>query len=127
MTARFVATTAATTTQDDVVLTGVAAEEPSTYLTFQRSRPVGAAEDWGVHIEFRDQRNSGYDRVRHCSLEHDLLRVELTAPVDWENKYTCVEVELRVSAREWDDLAQGLRQVFAGREHLLSVQRGQPS
>jgi hypothetical protein len=81
MVAEFIATE--TGTEDDVhfITTGVARSDPPHYLMFSRSLPFGSDEDWGVEIEFDDQINSGYRKIRTCSLSPDRLLVELKEPI----------------------------------------------
>ena len=121
MVVEFIATE--TGTEDDVyfITTGVARSDPSHYLMFSRSLPIGGDEDWGVHFEFDDQINSGHEKIRTCSLSPDRLRVELIEPIGRAKQYTAFDVVLRLSESDLNSLAIGLRRVFAGHEEMLSI------
>ena len=116
----FVATEADSQEESEVALAGVASHEH--YLTFQRALPVGCDEDWGIHVEFDDQINSGYEKIARCYLSRALLRVEFTEPIDGQKKYSEAEIELQLTDAQFQSLAGGLRRVFAQREELLSVE-----
>lgn len=118
---RFAATEAGSEQEKDLVIVGVAGN--GHYFTFQRSLPVSGTEDWGIHVEFDDQSNSGYEKIGSCRLTRSRLRVELVEPIDWQSPYKMAEIELQVSDSEYYSLAGGLRSVFAQREQLLSVDR----
>ena len=127
MTATFTATEAAVSADEEGFLfagVGRCGTKPWQYLNFQRGLPIGGADDEGVHLEYNDQVNSGYDKIKTCLLARERLRVELTEPIDSEGKYTAVDVELRLGEDAWVLLADGLRKIFAGREAALDVRDG---
>jgi hypothetical protein len=115
----FVAREAGSEANEEFVIVGVACE--GHYLNFQRSLPIGSEDDWGVHIEFDDQINSGYKKVKSCLLSRRQLRVEFTEAIDWKKQYPVAEIELQISDSEYVSLTDGLKAVFAQHEELLSV------
>jgi hypothetical protein len=123
----FTATKAYSGDDDETfIIAGVASRrEPPQYLNFQRSIKSGNGEDGGIHLEFDDQINSGHDKIAACSLRRGTLRVDLIEPIDRENKYGGMEIDLRVGDAEWQSLAAALRKIFAGREAILDVEGDQ--
>lgn len=120
---KFTAIEAYTDEEENLLIAGVASDrDPPQYLTFQRTFPFGGDEDWGIHIEFEDQINSGYRKVQACSLRRGTLRVDLVEPIDWEKKYSGIEIRLQVGDTEWKSLATALGRIFTGFETLLDVE-----
>jgi hypothetical protein len=117
---QFVATQAGSEDEGEFIVAQVACHE--NYLTFQRCLPFGSDEDWGIHVEFDDQINSGYEKVARCTLSRKCLQVAFTEPIDWQKKYTEVEIELQLTDADFESFAFGLQRVFSDREELLSVE-----
>lgn len=105
---------------DDLVIAGLAND--GHYLNFQRSLSVDGRDDWGIHVEFDAQGNSGYEKIKSCSLSRQWLRIEFTEPFDWQSLFGFAEIELQISDAEYSDFADGLRAVFAHRVQLLAIQ-----
>jgi hypothetical protein len=107
----FTATEARTDEDYGVVYTGVRAGDE--YLLFSRGLDdEDEEEDWGVHLEYRDQINGGYDCVKACTLGRDSLDVELTKPIDRRKEIGGFRVALALSGEQWESLAAGLKKVF---------------
>jgi hypothetical protein len=117
---KFVAMEGGSETDEEFVIAGMACD--GHFLNFQRSLPIGSEDDWGVHIEFDDQINSGYEKVKSCNLSRERLRVEFTEPIDRQKRYLVAEIELQISDPEYDSFTDELRTVFAQHEHLLTIQ-----
>ena len=66
MIVEFIATETGTEHTEHYIATGVARSDPPHYLMFSRSLPIGDDEDWGIEIEFDDQINSGYEKIKSC-------------------------------------------------------------
>ena len=122
MIAHFIATEAGTTVEESFLATGVRSTDPPHYLLFSRWRPIGHEEDWSIELEFDDQINSNYDKIKRCSLRRDRLHVELIEPIDHQKQFTVFDVELRIGDAEWNQLRDGLRYVFTGRADSLSIE-----
>jgi hypothetical protein len=122
---KFVATQASTDEQDEFIVTGVASADGSAYLTFQRSLPIGGKEDWGVHIEYADQINSGYAKIARCLLGRHRLQVDLTEPIDPPKTYHGLDVELRICDADWAALAR-LQRVFTGHDAVFAAEDPTP-
>jgi hypothetical protein len=64
-------------------LSGTDPEGDEHYLNLQRDSEAGDPnEDWGVYVEFDDQINGGYNRVKGCRLTRALLVVELAGQLE---------------------------------------------
>ena len=117
---RFAANQACCLEERAFVLAGVAGE--GHYLNFQRSLPIGSDEDWGIHVEFDDQINSGYEKTARCSLSPTSLQVEFSEPIGGKQEYAEAEIALRLAHSEWQLLVHGLGMVFVENERLLVIQ-----
>jgi hypothetical protein len=122
MIAKFTATETSTYEEDGFLVSGVACRESDHCLMFSKSLPIGDEENWGVEVEFNDQSNCGYDKIKRCSLGRGTLRVDLSEPIDQAMKYIGFEIELRVSDSEWSTLATSLRRVFGQPEDILILE-----
>jgi hypothetical protein len=121
MLAEFIATETGTERNEHFITTGVACSDPPHFLMFSRFLPIGGNEDWGIEIEFDDQINSGYGMIKSCSLSSGCLRVDLSNSIGRERQYDGFDIALQLSVPDWTSFVTGLRMVFTGQEHLLSV------
>ena len=118
---RFIATQVSACEEAGAFIVGVADQEATEYFMFQRSLPGEDNEDWGIYVELNDQVNSAYDTVSTCVLARERLRVELSKPLDQAGIFRVFEIELRIADPQRDMLADGLRQVFAQKEEILTI------
>src|SRR5262249_39344054 len=88
------------------------------YLTFQRD-PEGAAEDWGVYLEYDDPANGGYGCVAACWLSKDLLSVDLGRQLGRLASVEGLDLPLYLGPEAFATLHEGLQRVFWGEAHLL--------
>jgi hypothetical protein len=116
----FTATQAGIDEDEDALVAGVATADSECYVTFQRDAK-DSSEDWGVHFEFNDQINSGYECIRHCTLSRCRLHVELARPIDRQKRIVNVDVELQISDADFDTFVVMLRRIFRQRDSLLKV------
>jgi hypothetical protein len=106
----FTADETGTAEMDGVVTTGV--RVGGEYLMFSRGLDDEEMEDWGVHLEYRDQINGGYDCIKACVLDRNHLDVELSKPIDRRKEIEGFHVALALSGEQWESLAAGLKKVF---------------
>jgi hypothetical protein len=114
----FTATEAGADEDEYALVAGVACGDQ--YVTFQRVAE-GCNDDWGIHFGFSDQINGDYECIRQCTLSRNRLRVELTRPIDWQNRISTVDVELDVPDEDFKQFVELLRRIFRGRESLLAI------
>lgn len=121
MIAKLLATEVSTEEADGAVHAALRCQEPHQYLMFERSGTIGDSEDWGIYFEYKDQINSGYNKIKRCTLRRDRLDVQLIGPIDRRKQYDAFEVELRIGRPEWESFALGLRRIFTGHEDILDI------
>jgi hypothetical protein len=107
----FDATQVALSVTDDAVVCGVT--NGSQYLIFQRATER-CTEEWGVHLEYSDQLNSGYRCVASCRLGWRMLSIDLSAQLGSLEGVDGFDVPLSVDTESFERLASGLHQVFRG-------------
>ena len=92
------------------------------YLNLHRS-PEGTdpEEDWGIHLEFDSQGNSGYGCLSLCRLSRQLLAVELSKPLgQWHPEVEGFDVTLdEISDETYQELRSNLPRAFRGFEGQL--------
>jgi hypothetical protein len=115
----FRATKSAFEVTDYALICGVA-DEGETYLTFQRA-PEGMEEDDGVYIEYSDQINSGYQKIRRCTLARGQFSVDLVQPFRKLPDIDGFDVELDIKDADYAQLRVGLQRIFRGQLHVLTV------
>jgi hypothetical protein len=98
---------------DELIVVNICCRKPAQTVTLQRSLPIGE-DDWGIYVEYNGQRNSAFDKIAHCTLEHDRLTLELVEPIGHGPRYIGFEVKLGIAPLKWTALAAGLQQIFAG-------------
>jgi hypothetical protein len=94
-------------------LAGVDADGGEHYLNLQRSSEGGPAEeDWGVHLEFDDQINGEYGRVREWRLSRDQLAVDLSQQLGTMAGVGGFDVALAIDDRAFEQIRAGLLRIF---------------
>jgi hypothetical protein len=93
------------------------------YLNIQRGfEGEDPAEDWGVHCEFDGQGNGAYNCLRRFRLTSTTLEVEFLHPLDSQEKYTGVSVDLSgLDAETLAAMRGGLPRIFRGTEGILEL------
>jgi hypothetical protein len=101
---------------------GVDADGAVHYLNFQRS-PEGTAadEDWGVCVEYDDQTNGEYGRVRACRLSRDLLSVDLAQQLGSLVGVDGFDVALAIDEMSYERIWTGFPRVFRDHAGLLLI------
>src|SRR5437868_15128672 len=103
---------------DDVLicgLTGADSAGTEHYLNFQRApKADDAGEDWGVHLEFDDQGNSGYGCVRECRLGRDRLSVDLSKQLGSLVGIQGFDVVLEIDDAAYEQIRTGMPGIFRG-------------
>jgi hypothetical protein len=112
----FQATEAAFEADECAIVCGFAgtdADGAEHYLTFQRS-PEGEApgEDWGVHLEFDDQINGQYERIRACRLSRDRLSVDLSQQLGSLAGVEGFDLALAIDDSSFEQVRVGLPRIF---------------
>jgi hypothetical protein len=79
----------------------------------------GEPEDWGIYVELNDQINSGYGLIRHCTIRRDRLELDLTRPL---SGFSRLHVVLSVEDSTFDRSVAGVREIFRGNLHLLTLE-----
>jgi hypothetical protein len=87
------------------------------YLLFQRG-PEADPDDWGIHLEFNDQANSGYDVIRECRVGRGTVEVDLAKPL---NGVIAIKVALSVGDQQFVSFLAGMRMIFRGQEDRLKA------
>jgi hypothetical protein len=113
----FTADDAIISREEELIAVSVCCCQPAQSLTLQRSLPIDE-NDWGIYVEYNGQRNSAFDKIAHCTLEHDRLALKLVEPIGHGPRYIGFEVTLRIDPLKWTALAAGLRQIFTGKHGL---------
>ena len=90
------------------------------YLVVQRDSE-NSHEDWGIHLEYGDQSNGGYDWIAGCHLTRTCLTVDLSTQFGRLAGVTGFDVTLSIDDPSFDVLRKGLKRVFRGRENVLRL------
>ena len=90
------------------------------YLTLQRDAEGAGDEDWGVHVEYDDQSNGGYDCVAACRVGPTALSVDLSGQLGRLAGVTGFDVALRLGPDQLAAVRAGLRRVFRDRLDALA-------
>ena len=114
----------------------------SHYLTLQRAQPLADTEpgsddgeededdddnppheedDDGIYLEVNDQLFSGYDCVSRVEISPNVLRVELSRPLDRSCPITAVEIIFPAGRRPPPAFLDHLRAIFFEREAMLRI------
>src|SRR5262249_50709682 len=101
----FKATEAGFDANEDAEICGVS--DSGHYLTFQRDAE-GSVEDWGVHLEYDDQSNGGYNCVSSCRLSRSELRVSLSRQLGGLEGVEGFDVVLGLDDQSYEMLRNGL-------------------
>jgi hypothetical protein len=93
------------------------------YLNFQRGfEDEDPSEDWGVHFEFDDQINGGYNCISRCRLTRSVLEVDLMQPIDWQKKYAGVSADLsQLDEATVAKIRAGLARIFRGTDKIMEL------
>jgi Immunity protein 10 len=116
----FTANEAGVDEDEYALVAGVACDKPFQYVNFQRDSE-DSDDDWGIHFEFNDQINGDYECIRQCTLSRKRLRVELTRPIDPQKRISSVDVELKISKKQFKTFVEMLRRIFRNHESLLTI------
>jgi hypothetical protein len=116
----FIATEAGFEADEFALICGVAGQEQ--YLTFQRD-PEGSAEDWGVHIEYGDQSNGGYNCIAACQLARHEMVVDLGRNLGKLSGVNGFDVILELDDESFRSLWAGLQQIFRGCDETLQMDK----
>ena len=111
----FAATMASVEVNEDS--TSVALGDGEEYLIL--SRESGREEDWGVHIEYRDQVNSGYDCIDTCACINGKLEVTLRPNVQVGSIPKTFSVGLRISESQMEQVESVLPRLLRARSRAL--------
>jgi len=112
------ATTATYDLVDGAHVTGLAiADGTEGYLIFQRSEESDP-DDWGIYFEFSDQSNSGYNQIRKCRINRQMVEVDLAETVAG---VSYIKVNLAVDDKPFIKFAAGMREVFRGQQEKLEI------
>jgi hypothetical protein len=80
------------------------------HVLFQRG--ITEADPAGIHFEYRDQGNGGYDFVRECRLTRQMLSIELSRPIHFLPEIVAIDVSLEVDDSAHRALSDGLAAIF---------------
>jgi Immunity protein 10 len=93
------------------------------YLNLQRTSEDDAGNDWGIYIEFDDQLNGDYGRIRGCRLGRECLSVDLTGTLGTLADVDGFDVDLRdLDDEHFQTITEDLPQIFRGLEGLLTLE-----
>lgn len=92
------------------------------YFSFQRSfASEDPSEDRGIHVEFDDQINSGYNRVAACRISRTQFVVDFTTPFGRPQPRSGVRVDLSgLDDESYRAIVEGLPQIFREKLDLLT-------
>ena len=101
-------------------LIGVDADGAVHYLNFQQS-PEGTAadQDGGVYIEYGDQINGEYGRVRQCRSSRDLLSVDLSQQLGTLVGVDGFDIAMAIDDLTYEQIRTGLSRIFRADSGLL--------
>ena len=85
------------------------------------SRAEDENDDWGVHLEYSDQRHSAYGCIDSCLLTPRWVEVVLAAPLDTLPAVEGFLVQYPATPEARVVLANGLRRIFRGNEGVLTI------
>ena len=92
------------------------------YLTLQRSpEDEKPSEDWGVYVEFDDQINSAYGRVRRCRLTRQSLSLDLSEQLGHLEGVEGFDVTLKGDDAWYRQIGAGLGRIFRGMPNTLEI------
>jgi hypothetical protein len=99
---------------------GIDADGAEHYLKFQRP-PEGTAadEDWGVYIEYDDQINGEFGRIRECRLSRDLLSVDLSRQLGTLVGVDGFDIVMAIDDVSYEQVRTGLPRIFRDDSGLL--------
>lgn len=93
------------------------------YLNLQREAESGDPdEDWGVHIEYDDQINGQYDRVKQCRLSRDRLSVDLVGQLGTLVGVEGFDLALGLDGESYAEIRVGLTRSFRGISDVLIIE-----
>lgn len=112
----FIATESAFISESDALICGVT--DGTHYLTFQRAIS-DSVDDWGVHLEYNDQRNSCYNCISQCRWTSKQLSVDLLLPLGGLRGTSGFDVIFNLNSDQSALVKTGLSQIFRGHDELL--------
>lgn len=103
-------------------LVGADAAGVEHYLMLQRSpEEEDPSEDWGVHVEFDDQINSGYGLVLQCRLSREQLSLALSGRLARLVGVEGFDVALALDDALYRQIQSGLPRIFRGMPDSLTI------
>ncbi|RDE19672.1 hypothetical protein DV711_12375 [Motiliproteus coralliicola] len=125
MVLEFTATEASTTEEFDTVISGARGSEDSSghfqYVVFQRGVTLGDDDDWGVHLEYSDQINSGYNCISQCEVSRSHLEIHLSKPFDRLPNIRCFKITFDIGDEAYSSFVKGLNHIFSDQNEIYRV------
>jgi hypothetical protein len=103
-------------------VSGTDTEGNEHYLVFQRDTE-GGDDDWGVHVEFDDQVNGEYNRVKACRLSSDRLMVDLAGKLGTLEGVEGFDVDLNLPGECLTKIRSGLPRIFRNTTGVLAIEK----
>lgn len=97
------------------LMCGLSGENSQPYLILTRLlEHTNDVEDWGVHFEYDDQINAGYNIVGRCLLANTLLTIDFQKRLKTMPEVDGLDVELAIEKPSLETLRAVLSRIFHG-------------